>query len=216
MGERLIERQFRWAGYQPGMLRAYLRGDTVVPIDKSEPPYWFHNRYNNQLVLSSRHLREPCVDALIAEFARFKPFMLQAYPSTAYELASLLEKRNASLKIPCTSSRPPSRRIRISGSSSKNDLGGRVMEYYGMAERVAYASECERGNLHVNTDYSYVEIVDDDGQPTSGDGYIVGDHVPQHRDAARALSRFGSHALAQRKLLVRADVSARRADHRKV
>jgi phenylacetate-CoA ligase len=168
-----IERQFRWAGYQPGMPRAYLRGDTVVPIDKSVPPYWFYNRYNNQLVLSSRHLREPCVDALIAELARFKPFMLQAYPSTAYELALLLEKRHASLKIPYifTASEPtyPHQRQLI-----EERLGGRVMEYYGMAERVAYASECERGNLHVNTDYSYVEIVDDDGKPTSGDGYIVG------------------------------------------
>src|SRR5262249_9692806 len=30
-----IERQFRWAGYRPGMARAYLRGDVVVPIQKS-------------------------------------------------------------------------------------------------------------------------------------------------------------------------------------
>lgn len=168
-----IERQFRWGGYRPGMPRAYLRGDTVVPINKSAPPYWFYNRYNNQLVLSSRHLREPCVDALIAELARFAPFMLQAYPSTAYELALLLEKRNTSLEIPFvfTASEPlyPHQRQLI-----EERLGACVMEYYGMAERVAYASECERGNLHVNTDYSYVEIVDDDGKPTNGDGYIVG------------------------------------------
>lgn len=168
-----IERQFRWAGYRPGMPRAYLRGDTVVPIDKSSPPYWFHNRYNNQLVLSSRHLREPCVDALIRELERFAPFLMQAYPSTAYELALLLEQRNESLKIPYvfTASEPlyPHQRQLI-----EERLGARVMEYYGMAERVAYASECERGNLHVNTDYSYVEIVDDEGKPTNGDGYIVG------------------------------------------
>ncbi len=82
------------------MPRAYLRGDTVVPINKSAPPYWFYNRYINQLVLSSRHLREPCVDALIRELERFAPFLVQAYPSTAYELALMLEKRNASLKIP--------------------------------------------------------------------------------------------------------------------
>jgi phenylacetate-CoA ligase len=168
-----IERQFRWAGYRPGMPRAYLRGDTVVPIDKSAPPYWFYNRYNNQLVLSSRHLREPCVDALIREIERFSPFMLQAYPSTAYELAVLLDQRNVSLKIPYvfTASEPlyPHQRQLIEAR-----LGARVMEYYGMAERVAYAGDCEYGNLHVNTDYSHVEIVDDDGMPTQGDGYIVG------------------------------------------
>jgi phenylacetate-CoA ligase len=155
------------------MPRAYLRGDTVVPIGKTAPPYWFHNRYSNQLVLSSRHLREPCVDALIGELEKFSPFLLQAYPSTAYELALLLEQRNTSLKIPYvfTASEPlyPHQRQLIEAR-----LGARVMEYYGMAERVAYASECERGNLHVTTDYSYVEIVDEDGKPADGDGYIVG------------------------------------------
>ncbi len=43
-----------------------------------------------------------------------------------------------------------------------------------MAERVAFAAECEFGNFHVNTDYSYVEIVDEHGHPTSDYGYIVG------------------------------------------
>ena len=43
-----------------------------------------------------------------------------------------------------------------------------------LAERVAFAAECERGNLHVNTDYAYVEIVDNDGRPTNGMGYVVG------------------------------------------
>jgi phenylacetate-CoA ligase len=168
-----IERQFRWAGYRPGMPRAYLRGDTVVPIDRSAPPYWFYNRYNNQLVLSSRHLREPCVDALIAELERFAPFLLQAYPSTAYDLALMLEERKASLKIPYvfTASEPlyPHQRQLI-----EERLGARVMDYYGMAERVAYAAECERGNLHLCSDYSYVEIVDENGLRATGDGYVVG------------------------------------------
>lgn len=43
-----------------------------------------------------------------------------------------------------------------------------------MAERVAYATECEFGNLHINSDYSYVEIVDDESKPTNDYGHIVG------------------------------------------
>ena len=52
-------------GQRPGMRRAYLRGDLVVPLDRVQPPYWFLNRYNNQLIVSSRHLREGSVDAII-------------------------------------------------------------------------------------------------------------------------------------------------------
>lgn len=169
----IVGRHFRWSGYRPGMRRAYLRGDLVVPIDRSTPPYWFHNRYNNQLIVSSRHLRDGCVDDIIEALAKFAPFMMEAYPSTAYELALLLEQRNAFLRIPYvyTGSEPlyPHQRQLIEAR-----LTTCVMDHYGMAERIAYATECEHGSLHVNTDYSYVEIVDDDGQPTDSEGHIVG------------------------------------------
>jgi phenylacetate-CoA ligase len=169
----IVERHFRWSGYRPGMRRAYLRGDLVVPIDRVSPPYWFLNRYNNQLIVSSRHLREESVGDIIAKLETFAPFMMEAYPSTAYELALLLEKRGGSLKIPFvyTGSEPvyPHQRELIEAR-----LGTRIMDHYGMAERIAYATECEHGGLHVNSDYSYVEIVDDDGRPTEGEGYVVG------------------------------------------
>jgi phenylacetate-CoA ligase len=169
----IVGRHFRWSGYRPGMRRAYLRGDLVVPIDRSTPPYWFHNRYNNQLIVSSRHLRDGCVDDIIEALAKFAPFMMEAYPSTAYELALLLEQRNAFLRIPYvyTGSEPlyPHQRQLIEAR-----LTTCVMDHYGMAERIAYATECEHGSLHLNTDYSYVEIVDDDGQPTDSEGHIVG------------------------------------------
>jgi phenylacetate-CoA ligase len=169
----IVERHFRWSGYSPGMRRAYLRGDLIVPIDRTAPPYWFLNRYNNQLIVSSRHLREGCVDDIIEMLSSFSPFIMEAYPSTAYELALWLERRNASLRIPYvyTGSEqlyPHQRELILAR------LAERVMDHYGMAERIAYATECEQGNLHVNTDYSYVEIVDDDGNPTDEEGYIVG------------------------------------------
>ena len=169
----VVERHFRWSGYRPGMRRAYLRGDLVVPLDRSRPPYWFLNRYNNQLIVSSRHLREGCIDDIIDELERFAPYMMEAYPSTAYELARLLELHNRALRIPYiyTGSEPlyPHQRELILARLAKC-----VMDHYGMAERIAYATECEYGGLHVNTDYSYVEIVDDDGRPTDGEGYVVG------------------------------------------
>src|SRR3569833_2272178 len=89
------------------------------------------------MIVSSRHLREGCVDHIIDMLSQFAPYMMETYPSTAYELALLLERRYTSL-------------------------------------RIAYATECERGSLHVNTDYSYVEIVDEDGKPTDDEGYVVG------------------------------------------
>ncbi len=170
-----IRRHWTWAGFHRGMHFATLRGDLVVPVDRAAPPYWFHNRYNNQLLLSSRHLKDPCVDAMIDALERFLPFMLQAYPSTAYTLALALERKRRRLHIPYvfTASEPlyPHQRELIG-----KRLGARVMDMFGMAERVAFATECEHGAMHVNPDYSYVELVDEQGQPVApgASGFVVG------------------------------------------
>lgn len=173
MEQAFIRRHWAWSGYSAGMVRATLRGELVVGITASTPPFWFWNRYNRQLLISSRHLTEKHADAIIDRLESLAPAMLQAYPSTAFTLAGLLERRRQRLRIPFifTASEPlyPHQRALI-----VDRLGGHVMDMYGMAERVALATECEYGQMHVNPDYSFVEIVDDDGQPTDDVGYVVG------------------------------------------
>lgn len=168
-----IKRHWTWGGYVSGMKRAALRGDMVVSLERSEAPFWFWNRYNQQLLLSSRHLSDNFVDAIIDRLESCAPAMLQAYPSTAYTLAGYLARRSRSLKIPLvfTASEPlyPHQREMI-----VERFGCRVMDMYGMAERVAFATQCQHGSTHLNSDYSYVEIVDDAGMPTDDYGYVVG------------------------------------------
>lgn len=167
------KRHWRWSGFAEGMPRATLRGDFVVPPDQSAPPFWFFSRLNNQLVLSSRHLKPPYIDAIEQKLKSFAPFLLEAYPSTAYELALHLSRNGRTLHIPFvyTGSEVLYAHQR---EAIQRAFNTKIMDHYGMAERVAYATECEFGNLHVNSDYSYVEIVDDDGKPTDDYGYIVG------------------------------------------
>lgn len=167
------KRHWRWSGFAEGMPRASLRGDMIVSADKVTPPFWFYNRHNNQLLLSSRHLKPAFIDLIADELSKFSPYLLEAYPSTAYELALHLLRSGPELKIPYvyTGSEVlyPHQRDAI-----EKAFYGRIMDHYGMAERVAYATECEQGNMHVNTDYSYVEIIDENGRPTEADGYIAG------------------------------------------
>lgn len=167
------KRHWTWSGFHEGMPRAMLRGDLVVAPDSMRLPVWFYNRYNRQLIVSSRHLKPPFFPHIVDALRKFAPFMLEAYPSTAYELALYLQQHGETLPIPFvyTGSEVlyPHQRAAIEQS-----FGTTVMDHYGMAERVAYATECELGNLHVNSDYSFVEIVDDNGAPTNDEGYLVG------------------------------------------
>ncbi|MGK5031746.1 phenylacetate--CoA ligase family protein [Janthinobacterium sp. DSP2-3-3] len=173
MENAFIQRHWSWSGYTPQVTRATLRGDMVAGINQTRPPFWFWNRYNRQLLLSSRHLTEAHADAIIDRLEQAAPAMLQAYPSTAYTLAGFLQRRGRRLSIPYvfTASEPlyPHQRALI-----VQRLDATIMDMYGMAERVAFATECEHGNMHLNSDYSHVEILDEHGEPTDGEGFVVG------------------------------------------
>lgn len=179
MEQAFVKRHWGWAGYHDGMVRATLRGDLVAGLNRARPPYWFWNRYNQQLLVSSRHLTEAHTDTIIDRLETLAPAMLQAYPSTAFTLAGLLARRRRRLRIPFvfTASEPLYEHQR---AMLAEWMGARVMDMYGMAERVAFATECEHGALHVNPDYSYVEIVDDAGRPTDDEGYLVGTTFHNH------------------------------------
>lgn len=167
------KRHWTWSGFREGMPVATLRGDLVVPVEQDRPPYWFYNRYNNHLVFSSRHLRRGCLEAIADKLEEFGPFVLEAYPSTASELARYLKECNRRIAIPFvyTGSEPL---YAYQRELIETQFDAKIMDHYGMAERVAYATECELGNMHLNTDYSHVEILDAQGNPTDDYGCIVG------------------------------------------
>lgn len=171
--QAFIKRHWSWIGYRDGMTRATLRGDMVVDLARTEPPFWFWNRYDHQLVMSSRHLTDAHAGYLIDKLAQLRPAMMQAYPSTAFALAGYLARSGRQLDIPyvLTASEPTYGHQRELISAQ---LNCQIVDMYGMAERVAFATECEHGSLHLNPDYSYVEILDDSGQSTNDYGYVVG------------------------------------------
>ena len=179
MEQAFVKRHWAWGGYHDGMVRASLRGDLVADTTVTKPPFWFWNRYNRQLLVSSRHLCEANADAIIDRLEALAPAMLQAYPSTAFTLAGMLQRRGRRLHIArvFTSSEPSYAHQR---ELIRDRLGATIMDLYGMAERVAFASACEHGQLHVNADYAHVEIVDGDGRPTDGEGDVVGTTFHNH------------------------------------
>ena len=167
-----LRRHWAWSGFRAGMRRATLRGEYVKDLEDRAPPYWVENRADHQLLLSTRHLDRRTAGHFVEALRRFRPYMLQAYPSTAFVLAQALEERDERLDLPwvCTGSEMlyPAQRELIERRI------GRVMDFYGMAERVAFASECAHGGLHVHPDYSFVEILDEHGRPTEEEGFLAG------------------------------------------
>jgi phenylacetate-CoA ligase len=164
---------WRWAGVEPNEPQAVLRGDLAGLSEANAGRYSLWDPFGSQLFLATRSLSGRSVAAMIAACQTYRCVALRAYPSAADQLAKLVEETGSRLcfKSVITSSEPlyPVQRERI-----ERVFGCKVLNIYGMAERVAYATECEHGHLHLNTDYSFVEILDEAGQATDDFGSIVG------------------------------------------
>ncbi|MGB8658691.1 MAG: hypothetical protein WCE90_13055 [Candidatus Zixiibacteriota bacterium] len=158
-------RQKHWAGLAYPDKIALLVGRVIVPLKQNDPPFWRTNWLHRQLFLSSFHLQEQNLKHYVEKLEDFRPKALEAYPSTAFILASYLNKRKETFPLSCvlTSSETlfPFQRERI-----EKAFECRVFDFYGMAERVVFAGECSahRGH-HLNMDYGIVEILKEDGQP---------------------------------------------------
>ena len=156
-----VFRQLRWAGYEPGQPRAWIRGDMIVPADDTTPPFWRRNAAENMLVLSSYHLSATTAQSYLDALARFDPQIIQAYPSSIGFLASYLHSKNQDyggrrLRGVVTSSETVDDETR---RLVKQRFGCAIFDWYGQFERVAAIGTCEHGSLHVIEDYSYVELL---------------------------------------------------------
>jgi phenylacetate-CoA ligase len=146
---------------------ARLRADHVKPMTDLEPPYGVRTHGGRQLLLSSNHLSPTTVRWFHDELRSFAPDVLYTHPSSGEALARLMQKYGLSLPIAVvlTSSEAlqPSGRLLM-----EHVFQATVVDYYGQAERVAFAAGLAAGASYFNPAYGRVELVplDDAEAPT--------------------------------------------------
>ncbi len=152
-------RQKRMAGLNPGDRIAFFLGRQVVPLRRTKPPFWRHNWILNHLFCSSFHLSPVNVPHYLEKLSKFKPRAIEGYPSTMSILAGYLNQRGETfpLQVVLTSSETL---FKTQREAIERAFACKVFDFYGMAERVVFATECEEHcGKHVNTDFGLVEIV---------------------------------------------------------
>lgn len=155
---------------------AILGGQSVVPPNTSQPPFWVWNAPMNQLYLSANHISPKTAKAYMDALRRYQVTHMIVYPSSASVLArEAYEKKIIiqGIKVVITNAEPllPWQRDCIS-----QGFGSKVRETYGMAEAVAAASECQAGTLHVWPEVGWLEILQDEinePAPPSSSGRLV-------------------------------------------
>lgn len=175
----LMDRQYRWAGARlerRGDRIAVLRGNVVVPVARRQPPFWRHNRFHNQLLMSSFHLSPENLPCYVEELERFRPKVVDGYPSTVYVLARhlLAHGRTFPVGAVITSSETL---FDFQREAIERAFECRVFDYFATAERVIFSTECERHEgHHVSTEYGIVEVLGEGGETRGPDepGMLAG------------------------------------------
>lgn len=152
-----------WAGVSFRRPRATFSGRLVEPDPKSRGPFYRYNAAERQVYFSAFHLRPDTAACYVKALRIHRVEWLTGYAVSYFLLARMiLEQR---LPVPplaavvTTSEKvtPEMRRVMEAA------YGCRVFEEYSTVENALFASECEKGQLHVSPDAGIVEILRPDG-----------------------------------------------------
>ena len=154
----VYDRMFEARGLAPRSMRtAVLRGDHAKPLSDIDPPFGRLREGGRNLVFSSNHLGTSSVRHYVEELRAFRPDVLFAYPSSLHSLCALMELQGLSLAIPVavTSSE-------VLGPDTialaRRVLGCDSIDYYGQAERVAFAMARDGAGYRFVPGYAALEL----------------------------------------------------------
>jgi phenylacetate-CoA ligase len=164
----------RWHGIGVHTPHAVFGGRLVVPVSQTQPPFWRKNWASHQILFSSQHLSPANVHSYVRQLRRSRLPWLHGYPSLLALIAAHLLESGEKL---------PSVRWVTTGAENLLPNQSALLErafavhprqHYGMAEAAANISECERGSMHVDEDFSLVEFVPD---PVSSSYRVIGTNL---------------------------------------
>ncbi len=158
-------RSNRWAGVSFDMPRATFSGRLVEPDPESKGPYYRYNAVEKQVYFSAFHVRKDTAKDYVEALHRHGTRWLTGYAVSFYLLGQFMLELNLSppsLDSIITTSEKVTPEMRETMEAA---FGCRVFEEYSTVENALFASECEKGSLHVSPDAGVIEILRPDGTP---------------------------------------------------
>lgn len=161
-----VARLRTWAGLAEPLhpRRAQFTGRAICQEDS---PFWRRNLADNAMLFSTVHISERSAAGYVAALERFRPDLVDGYPSAILAVARLaslqgLEVPPVKAVIVTAETLTPAMRDEISTS-----FGSPVFNQYAASEPSCFWSDCEQGSLHIHEEYGISEILDPEGRPVA-------------------------------------------------
>ncbi len=153
-------------GIQRGDKNVRFSGRLIVKPTRKKPPFWILNRVDNQLFMSSYHLKESNFSAYVKKLNSFKPLLIDGYPSSIYVLANFINRNKINLEFkPIAISVTAETLYDYQKSEIEKAFQCKVYNQYASSEGAPFITECREGRLHINEDSGIFEFLNKDGNP---------------------------------------------------
>ncbi|OQX56285.1 MAG: hypothetical protein B5M53_02200 [Candidatus Cloacimonas sp. 4484_209] len=169
-----LARQGLWAGVDPRDWRVTMFGSKIVPETQNKPPFWRYNLFEKEILLSIFHLSEYNKKAYLHFLHKHEGKILDGFASVLGIIADMILQENdcIPMKIVRSTGEPLSQSYR---RKIERAFNCQVYDNYGMTEWVGLIQECERGGMHLISDFGVLEILDENNNPVPPgvEGYFV-------------------------------------------
>lgn len=154
-----LDRMMLSLGVQPGSARiAVLRADTIKDPSDLAPPYWVYALGGRRLIFSANHLSATTLPHYVQELERFQPELLWVYPTALESFCRLLARAGLTVKVPGVLSSSEMLHAPV-WQLAQSTLRCKIVDYYGQAERVAFAHASTADAYYFLPGYAHVELI---------------------------------------------------------
>jgi phenylacetate-CoA ligase len=175
LGAAIMYRGWGYAGYRPGDSVVALGGRSLGIIGKPGAAARLQGMARNLTKLSAFDMSEPALDSYVACINRVRPAFVRGYPGALQVLSQRVLEKRATVWSPRAMFTTSEMLLPHVRASVQEAFGCPVFDGYGLNDGGVSAYECEtHDGLHVDTERSILQLVDDQGDPVrKGIGRIV-------------------------------------------
>jgi len=136
----------------------------IVPPTQKKPPYWRMNYPGRELRLSTSHLNHKTYKDYLSELHRRQVPWIHGHPNLVGLLASFMNQDGESISCVRWITTGAENLMDHQKENIRRAFGVEPLQHYGNSEQIANFSQCPKGSLHVDEDFSFVEFVERPGQ----------------------------------------------------
>ncbi|UFK97102.1 phenylacetate--CoA ligase family protein [Kaistella faecalis] len=135
-------------------------GRLIVNPLRKKPPFWIYNFVDRQLFMSAYHLKDENLRYYVEKLNKFKPKLLDGYPSALYILARYINKNAVKLNfVPTAIAGTAETLYDYQRIEIEKAFGCRIYNQYASSEGSPFITECHNGKLHINEDSGIFEFL---------------------------------------------------------